>query len=515
VTGLNAVPIGPFVGGLNTFSDETSVADNELVECLNFELDLDGSLKSRPPFADYAIDFTLQATGNVEYLGYYYSSAGASFLIASDGLSKTYYFDGSAWTLITSTFAASAMAQFNGKAWLTAPVGSTNPGGSWDGATFTAEPNMARGDVIVTHKDRLWIAVGKNAPTNSARIYYSNTIVDTAGLWPATPNFMDVGAGDGQAVVTLLVNYNSLLILRTNSVWSFQYTSTVSSGIQSLLVPKVGVADKRSVAQFESYVYWIYEDRAYEFINSRATQINMKVPLATTATKSNYYAPFAVSEFNRRIIFSFYDTMYVFNLKTRTWTTWKTAVYGGVGRIVKQEGAPTVQAVAHSNVTVPGGGVRKAKTLLIKDELGTATENIDLVIQTKNYNYQASSSLKRLFWWGVDATFQGTVTGTAEPINYNFSTSWNSLFTQGYTWHSRLPFTWAHPTSNSIAVTETRSTAGLQTGRKFIKFPKGLRFRQINFRLEFTSDGTADSFVRLFSLSTFVKPKERVSKTLS
>jgi hypothetical protein len=49
------IQVGPFIGGLNTFSDDTSIADNELVLAENWDLDLDGSLVSRPPFADNGI----------------------------------------------------------------------------------------------------------------------------------------------------------------------------------------------------------------------------------------------------------------------------------------------------------------------------------------------------------------------------------------------------------------------------------------------------------------------------
>ena len=43
-----ALRLGPFVGGINTASDATAVADSELVDCVNFELDIDGSLVGRP-----------------------------------------------------------------------------------------------------------------------------------------------------------------------------------------------------------------------------------------------------------------------------------------------------------------------------------------------------------------------------------------------------------------------------------------------------------------------------------
>ena len=40
--------LGPFNGGLNIGSDPVLVQDNELINCLNLELDIDGSLVSRP-----------------------------------------------------------------------------------------------------------------------------------------------------------------------------------------------------------------------------------------------------------------------------------------------------------------------------------------------------------------------------------------------------------------------------------------------------------------------------------
>jgi hypothetical protein len=98
------IQVGPFVGGLNTFSDPTAIADNELVVCENFELDLDGSLKSRPPIEDLGIDFPLEATGDMEFLGNFQVSETVSYLLASDGDSKTYYFNGTAWVLITSHY---------------------------------------------------------------------------------------------------------------------------------------------------------------------------------------------------------------------------------------------------------------------------------------------------------------------------------------------------------------------------------------------------------------------------
>lgn len=508
-----SIQVGPFIGGLNTFSDDTSIADNELTICNNMELDLDGSLKSRPPFRNLGASFPLAATGNVEFLGYYYNAAGTPFLIASDGLTSTYYFNGTTWVLITNTIAATAMTQFDGKAYLLAPVTSANPGGYWTPTGgFVAEPNMPKGDIIASHKFRLWVAPGKDAGANTTRLYRS-AVLGSPTLWAASPDFIDIGAGDGQAIVQLIVNYNTLLIFRTRSVYSFQYTSDPSQGVVSLVVPGVGLSDRRAVVQFESYTYFMYDDSAYEFINNRAQQINQKVPFVA-GSSIGIYMPFVVSEFNRRIIFSYFDTMYVFNLKTRTWTTWTSPSRGSIGKIMTQEtGSSTPQAIAHSSMAVAPGVSRSAPTLFLIDQEGNGgEETFSCVLQTKNFNYQASSNYKRLFWWGVDATFRGDVTGTVIPISYVQQVTWGQLRTLGVTWGQLLNFTWGQPQTDTLSIIQTRSTVGSSTSRKFIKFPKSLRFRQAYFKLEFPTTGT---LVRVFSLTTFVLPKERVSKTIT
>lgn len=509
-----AIQVGPFIGGLNTFSDPSSVADNELVVCENFELDLDGSLKSRPPIEDVGINFPLDTTGDVNLLGYFYTPA-AAYLLASDGKNSTYYFDGTSWTLISNTLAAAGFTQFDDKAWLTAAVGSSQTGGYWTPAGgFTADSNMPKGEVITTFKDRLWIAEGKDSTVNGTRLYRSKTLADPA-LWVTSNDFVDVGSGDGQNIVQLAVYFNTLLIFRTNSIYGFQYASDPAAGVIALIVPNVGLASKDALDQFESFIYFIYEDKAYEFSNNRAAQINVKVPFRA-GTTTGIYLPYAVSEFNRRVIFTYYDIMYVYSLRTRTWTTWKSTTFGSIGKIIFREtGSAAPVAVTHKSAAIPAGGSRETPTLFITDATGSATELMDCILQTKNFNYQASSVYKRLFWWGIDSAFRGEVEGTAAPITYNFAVLWQTL-KDTQTWQDMLNFNWGQPQSTPASVDSIVDVAGFGAGRKFIKFFKSLRFRQIYYRVRFETDGSTDSApVRLFSLMTYVNPKETVSKTVS
>ena len=509
-----AIQVGPFIGGLNTFSDPSAVADNELVECNNFELDLDGSLKSRPPFEDLGVDFPLDTTGDIHMLGYFYTGSGDAYLIASDSSTSTYYFDGSSWTLITNALAAAGFVQFDDKAWLTAEVGSSQTGGYWEPVGgFTTDANMPKGEIITVFKERLWIAEGRDSTNQGTRLYRSRTVADPT-LWQATNDFVDVGSGDGQNIVNLAVYFNTLLIFRTKSIYGLQYATDPAAAVVALVVPNVGLASKDSLDQFESFIYFIFEDKAYEFSNNRAAQINVKVPFVDNGTVG-IHLPYAVSVFNRRVIFSFHDTMYVYNLRTRTWTTWASTVFGPIGRILKQEtGAGAAVGIAHKSVAVASGASRSTETLRITDDFGNITEDMLCSIQTKNFNYQASSVYKRLFWWGIDASFKQTVTGLAFPITYNFTATWQRML--GVTWGSRTSFTWFRPFSEPAFSETDIDVTGDIIGRKFIKFFKSLRFRQIYYRVDFESDGSLDSApVRLFSLMTYVNPKETVSKSVS
>ena len=514
-----AIQIGPFTGGLNTFSDPTAIADNELVVCENFELDLDGSLKSRPPFVYRDIDMPLGATGNANILGYFYGPGNVPYLIGSDGLSKTYYYSGTAWVLITDTFSATSMAQFDNKAWLLAPYGSTNPGGRWEpSGGFVAEAEMPRGDTIVSHKQRLWVAGGRDALLNATTMYYSNQLGESP-FWPtfsSTLNTIKVGSGDGQAIVRIAVYYNSLVIFRTNSIYSYQFLSDPGAGTISLLVPNIGLSDKKSFVAYENYIYFMYDERGYEFVNNRAQQINQRVPFVSgSRTGIDESQARAVSLFNNRIIFSYFNYLYVFGLRTRTWSVWRSTVHGAIGEIFSAvTDNDFEEAILFSSTIVPSGTPRNAKTLHMSDAFSFDEEEFNCTIQTKNFNYQSSSSYKRLFWWGADAIFRGRVTATVTPITFNTSVTWSQM--ASYTWQSVSSNDWSQPAQPGADIQTIRDTASGTAVRKFVKFLKALRFRQVNFRLEFATDGSVSSApVRLFSLMTYVRAHQRVSKTVT
>jgi len=311
------------------------------------------------------------------------------------------------------------------------------------------------------------------------------------------------------------VYFNTLIIFRTESTFGLQYTSDPAAAVVSLIIPKVGLNSKDSLTQFETYIYFMYENKAYEFVNNRAAQINVKVPFFSTTT-TDIYLPYAVSEFNQRILFTYFDQVFVYNLRTRSWTIWKSQTYGSLGQFLARSNTQDKSIVlGHKNVTVPLGGSRSAPLLQITDEYSSVQEPMDCIIETKNFNYQASAIFKRLFWWGLDATFKGTVVGTAAPITQSFQVTWQTLL-DNETWGSMLQYTWASPQAGSPAINTSVTESSATFRRVFVKFLKSLRFRQIFFRVKFTTNGSStEAPVRLFSLTTYVNPKQTVSKEIS
>lgn len=507
--------IGPFAGGLNTYDDPTAVKDTELIEALNWDPGLEGSLRSRPPFQNLNKPLTLGASGNARLLGYFYGTNNTYYLFASDGLSSTWVYNGqtASWVLISNTFAASAMAQYDNKAWLTSPVGETDPGGYWTPAGgFVADADMPRGDTIVSFKSRLWISPGKGNPLGT-RVYYSK-VLGQPNFWQAAA-FVDIGQGDGQDIVLLTTYYNTLIAFRTQSIYAFGFNADPGQGTVSLLVPGVGLASKECLISFENYLFFMYDEKAYQFINNNATQINLKVPFTATGL-ANISIPFSVSLFNNRAIFHYYDTMYVYSLRTKTWTRWKSPQHGAVGQIMSPAGVLTDEAFVMPSAVVPAGSSRTSKLLYIADEFTNATETFTCELQTKNYNYQLSSNFKRLFWWGVDAVFRTRVRGWAVPVVQNAQVTWGQLLAQGVTWGQVRGGTWGSPFLGDLAEQSDYDLKGTGPTRKFVKMFKSLRFRQIYFRLVFDTDGSIGTApVNVFTITAYVGSKETVSKTVS
>ena len=503
-----ATRLGPFAGGLNSLSDPTAVADTELVDCVNFELDLDGSLTSRPPIT--LASAATPGTSRINLLTYYSEPTGTYYLIGSSN-TGTYYFNGASWTLITNTINAAAATQFRDRLFLVPPIGAINPGGTWSpSAGFVADADMPQGNAIIPFKNRLFISPGKGALTNGSRLHFSNIVPVTGDVdWNVSVNFLDIQAGDGQNLIDVQILNNSIMCFKNDSTYVYNYDSAPDKGSVNNISATIGVSDIHCIVAFENTLMIYHEGNVYELINYNYTRLNIKCPFGVdNNVPMTFDQPVAMSLFNDRLIVRHFDRVYVFNLRTRTWGRWHSERY-----FAYFLAEPKNSVITDIPTCFAGSAILNTTQLYrIADTFDAiSTEEMTCTFRTKNYDYQISSNFKKLYWWGADVVAQGDVNVVALPIVYSTSLSWDQL--ELGTWDDLQ--TWDQPLTAIPIVADAVNTAGAGN-RKFLRFNKTLRFRQIYFTVSITNDGTSGTApCKVFNLTTYVGTRQMVSKEIS
>lgn len=511
-SGGEPIRLGPFVGGINILSDPTALQDTELVDALNVELDLDGSYIGRPPFFDLSPP---ASGGHITLLGYYID--GTNLRLIGKNSSGLWYYTSGSWSFVTGTAGVdgATMVQYDDKAWVVASPTSANPGGYIGGTSWNSVAAMPKGGAAVIHKERMYIVPGPNITgANSTVLRFS----DPADLntWPGG-NSIFVNKGDGQKLIDILVYNDNLLLFKEDSTYVLAFDTAPTDAIVRKINSTIGVSALNCVVAYENSLYVLHENSVYEVVNYDFAKINSKVPLKynSTAPGGGWSDPFFLTLLGDRLIVKYWDKMYVFGLKTKVWTRWDTSTVGAryigpaVAVPIKDEAnaIPQYQMSSAALTTNAFYGFRD-----VIDSLHT--ETIPVTIKTKNYDFGVPHRYKRLFWWGADVSTINAIVGTVQPIIVNFSVTWDQLFDgfPGITWDNLN--TWDQPLNVPVIVQTT--TDAQNAPRKFAKFLKSLRFRQANFQLDMTYDGTPVSGpLRFFTFTTIIGTKEHVSKSLT
>lgn len=538
------VKIGPFTGGLNLASDPSMIADNELVVCKNMELDLDGSLITRPPI--HELD-----TPPDGYDFRYYQKIigkailnGVSYLIMNNG-NAIFAFDGTEYTIIRNLLDSDVAIQYQDLVFVVATEDSFNPGGYWDGVTWTTDNNMPRGSSAIFHKQRMFVVPGEEATGPEAhQLKFTDPIsisAPTPLVWTPT-NLIPVSQGDGENLIDIVVYNDNLLMFKQDSTWAFAFDSDPADGILREINNQIGSSGKNCVVQHENSLYNFHEGVVYEIVNYDFKPINLKVPFELDASRpawaDDYVQDIFIATLGNRLLVRYFGRLYCYNIRTKSWGTWESAIEGNnyIGRPVEFPNIsstftnPKYYACSIMSIEDPATNPDQFETqriFLIQDRLdGTTNEryldlvedefvssDIECVIKTKNFSAEETHRYKRLMWWGADVSTQRELTAIATPVTANYAVTWNDLHT--YTWEDLHNNTWDQPLTNTLNFT-TVVNNNLSAGRKFIKFLKALRWRQINFEIRMLTNGTTvDGPCRLFSLTAILGSKQTVVKQVS
>lgn len=508
------VKIGPFVGGMNTYSGPSAIADSEAVEIRNMDIDLDGSLVSRPALETRTIAGLVRIT---RVIGTYTSKTGVSYMIyAQDGGGIFAVHTGTqAWTTIDSTGDYTACVQYNDKLWMVKkPAGTAVGGSSWDPtAGLSAVATMPRGVAACIYKERMFIASSVNSDdTSMNRLKFSGPA--NPASWTSTDT-LDVKAGDGQDITALYVFDNNITVFKTDSTYVFAYESQPTKGQVQIVNGSIGCNNVGSVLEYENSLFVMHESKVYRISNWSWEQANLKIPFQyRNASSASGTFSTSISSVGNRIVCRYYDNYYVLGTKTGAWTIWN---WGSTGNIFPSEflKSPVIDPVVGADVYYAANHVggntewyRFTDTVLAPP----STENYVIKLVSKAYDFGVPYGFKRLFWWGADLLSKAQVNFRVTPIAYNTPVTWGMLAAKTFADYQ----TWGRPLDISIDVTDLVSGSNPAYYRTFLKLLKGLRFRQIQFTLDSTSDGTTDTGpLRIFTLTAFVDNKELVSKKVS
>jgi len=517
--------LGPFNGGLNIGSDPVLIGDNELITCLNLELDVDGSLVSRPAIQvafQGAQNERLLIFGSVVFSGtlYLFATRNGGTYVSSNA--------GSSWTQLNPgalSRECKTMEVYANTVWLPATPQSANGGMSWTpGGGAVAVAAMPRTNKCTVHKNRLYLCPGDTATVNESRLSFSAPADFTT--WPGT-NFIDVQPGDGDTLNNVAVYQDNLLLFKGESTHVLAYDLDPVDAILREINPVVGTQGSFGICQYENTVYCMHRNKVYKIENFNFSIINVKVPLVfdnslptgTTAT----YEPQHLSMLGDRLVVRYFNRTYVFQVRTNTWAEWSKTddtstiewhIFGPLVRARDLTGSGADSYYTGYSFDVSSGGY---KVIKIQDgrfsgaKEGTGVHSFFCIATTKDYDMADPVRYKRLFWWGVDVITGQNVVGSLTPITLINSVTWDALTTE--TWADLG--TWGSPLSGSVAFTETITADNVANTNKLIKFGKAMRFRKANFSLMLVTDGSPVQPTKIFQLVAVVAVKQLVSARVS
>lgn len=522
------VKMGPFSKGLHNSSGSGEFIDDaELFDLVNLEVDLDGSLANRPAI------LTTTPGGiatRFKIIGTFFPSGGQRYLVVSYGTSfgTTGLYNIAANSITVSrAIKSNDSVQYNNNCYIVPASDATaGTGGYWNSAVtpaWTASTNMPNGDCAVIFKDRMCISAGLAAPSISdSFVYYSCLLHPETWVGDPTPPAGDVKTndagnfsveqGNGQRAISIIVMNNDLVVFKEHSTFRWTFSSDPTKGDLSKISSTIGTPTINCVVSFDNNnLYLLHDNSVYELYNYSFTDLSNTIRMDPVVDSDIYSdSNYGLTIFRTRLFVRYFNQLYVFSLQTGRWSRWSS-----VRKFITLTELPNPQGqdVAYaSSISISAPNL----LLSIVDDRTTnvgTVENFNCSIITKTYDFDISWAFKVMFWWGMTIATLGQTTVVANVPNATFNYTWNELAAIYPSWQTAKDagIKWSNnpPTiANSSYPAEKGSFA-----RKFLKFNKKVRFRQIFFTVTtnvVNNFSAGDSCVRIYDMTAFVNQKETV-----
>lgn len=330
-------------GGLNLEDDPSQIADNELVECINFNID--GGILSRRPGIDIK-SVNPFASFEVRILGNFQDGIGASnpFILVNSGNGKVWRsYDGG----VTWIECLSGGSPVNIQCMKTIPYFGNLYGITKSNQLMQIDnignivfssvtPNGYTGDVVL---DRMFMW------TLDQIVRYSDP--GNFSLWPSTNTFYVGGGqfGDGEDIVGMVNYKDRLVIFKQDSIWILYMTGTPVNWQLKRFIKGIGATSYHGITVAEDYIYFVGQRGIYRTNLSTLEEISTKIAplfnnrismIGGSGGSSNYNYLWQnldrVGYWNGKLIFAlnFASSMvawdykyFIYDTVTETWVEWK------------------------------------------------------------------------------------------------------------------------------------------------------------------------------------------------
>jgi hypothetical protein len=526
-----ATKLGPFTGGLHNSSGSGEFIENEeLYELVNLEVDTDGSLVNRPQINLFTM--TGLNTSGASLLGTYLPPDGRKFIVVSDNTNNSVHLVDATTGVSSSSSGAGVTSvcciQYADKLWVVAKVGSTNPGGYFQAPTpsslsWTAVPTMPKGESCTLYRERMWIAAGLSATTNTSRMYYCYP-GDPSTWTGVDTGFADINAGNGQKLVDIVRMGTDIVCFKEHSTHKYTYTTDPRKFELNEIDSVIGVpAINCTVVYKNNTIYCLHDNAVYELFQYTYTRISDAIFMGQVTDLDLFSKDqYGLTIHRDRLFIRYFKYLYVYNLDVQKWSSWETT-----RKFSKVVVIPSANVGLDTAYCTSASQSKPTEAYLFRDVRQTTAISTDNPVgveffkgrlTTKTYDFDLGHLYKVIFWWGISVATSGTFTATlAVPSSAPNKTyaqakaqygTWGAAASAGQTWSSNV----------SILIPSTVMPTLGKYARKFIKLFKKVRFRQAYFTLEFdvvTNSGIADAALRIYDLTVLLKPKETVVKTTS
>lgn len=528
-----ATKLGPFIGGLHNSSGSGEFIQNdELYELINMEVDTDGSLVNRPQINMFTTT-GITNTDGWSFIGTYLPSDGRKFIVAFlpslhrvmcidvatgqiGGTGNSGYHDG-----IDSL----CCIQYGNKLWVVATNGSPGPGGFFDAPTpttltWTTVATMPRGEDVAQYRERIWVACGIGATSNTSRFFFS--AAGDPSSWQST-DFVDVAPGNGQKLVSLVRLGNDLVLFKEHSTHKFTYSTDPRKAELNEIDATVGVPAINCVVVYNNNtIYSLHDNAVYELFQYTYSRISTAINMEQNSDLDLFSKDqYGLTLHRDRLFVRYFRNLYVYSLRVKRWSTWvSTRKFSNVVVI------PSATVGLDTAYTTTASQAKPTEAYYFQDirrtdDVGAVGSNIEVFqgqITTKTYDFDTPQSFKVIFWWGIAIATSGKFSTSLIIPNARKNMTFREAKTQYGTWAAAATAKQAWASNTPVIVPETIFPTLGRYARKFVKLQKKVRFRQVYFTLNFdviSNGGIADASLRVYDLTVHIKSKETVSKETS